>query len=138
MTRFALALGLVLLLGACGGNPSVIDGTWTAVLSGAQQIYTPTAITFTLTSTGNNGLSVTNLPASALGYCFFGAFSSSGSTFNDLTGGFQLTLGTTQRGGTLLQLNGMLNNNTIMGSWTMTLVYIACNEPGGTFTMTKR
>ena len=69
MTRFALALGLVLLLGACGGNPSVIDGTWTAVLSGAQQIYTPTAITLTLTSTGNNGLSVTNLPASALGYC---------------------------------------------------------------------
>jgi hypothetical protein len=137
MKRCAFALALALLLGACGGTQSVIDGTWKAVLSGAQQIYTPTEIKFTFTSTSNNRLSVTNLPASALGYCFFGAFGSS-ATFNDHTGGFQLTLYTTQRGGTQLELNGMLKNNTITGSWTMTSTYIACNEPGGTFTMTKR
>src|SRR5215475_6684366 len=97
----------------------------------------PSDIPFTLNSTGNNGLSVTNLPAGALGYCFFRTFwefcylqrpnrQISANAVPNTTGG------------TPLQWNGMLKNNTIKDSWTMLSVSTACNEPGGTFTMSKR
>ena len=134
MRRLASVLSLALLLAACGNNPhSAIDGTWTVYGTGGSNGTNGFHFSFTLTSTSNNGLSVTNFSVIALpGQCLLVPPTFSG-TFNAATDTFQLTISSRSQ----LRLNGTLNNNTITGTWTMTSVYIGCNG-SGTLTMTKQ
>lgn len=92
MKRLAFGLGMALLLAACGGNKprSPIDGTWHAVSTGGNGMG-QFDFTITLTSTGNNGRSVTNSTLRGSISCFLLQPNISG-TFNGTTGAFQLTM----------------------------------------------
>lgn len=137
MKRLTIVLGLAVLLAACSSDHSSINGTWSAALSGTEQFD----FTTTLTSTSNNGLSVTNLSFNTQSACFPGTPTATGAfvvagTFNGVsTGGFQLTVNSTS-GGNQLQLNGTLGNNTLSGTWTLTGTTSGCTG-SGTFTMNK-
>ena len=137
MKRLTIVLGLAILLAACGSNHSNVNGTWTAALSGTEQLN----FTITMTSASNDGLSVTHLTFSTQSPCFPGTSTASGAfvasgTFNGVNaGGFQLTVNSSS-GGNQLQLNGTLENNTISGTWTLTGTTSGCTG-SGTFTMNK-
>lgn len=137
MKRLTIVLGLAILLAACGSNHSEINGTWTAALSGTEQFN----FTTNLTSTSNNGLSVTNLSFNTQSPCFpgtttaTGAFVVSGTLNGVSAGGFQLTVNSNS-GGNQLEMNGTLGHNTVNGTWTLTGTTSGCTG-SGTFTMNK-
>jgi hypothetical protein len=137
MKRLSLVLGLAILLAACSSDHSSINGTWTAALSGAQQLN----FTTTLTSTSNNGLNVTNLTFNTQSACFPGTATATGAfvvsgTFNGVSaGGFQLMVNSSS-GSDQLEMNGSLSNNTLSGTWTLTGTTSGCTG-SGTFTMNK-
>jgi len=62
MKTLAFALGMALLLAACGGNKprSPIDGTWHAVGTGGTGQNGQFDFTITPSATSNNGLNITN------------------------------------------------------------------------------
>src|SRR5438046_10720962 len=92
MKRLAFGLGMALLLAACGGGNkphSPIDGTWHAVGTGGNGMGR-FDFTISLSSTSNNGLSVTN--STFIPFCPFLAQPDISGTFNGTTGAFQLTI----------------------------------------------
>jgi hypothetical protein len=140
-----LFLLLALLLVGCGGsNGSAINGNWTATLT--EPNGTPAfGFTTTLNSTGNSGVSVTNLKFNTTNSCFgsgtteTGGFTLSGTLSGVTTGGFRMTIQSSNTGSTgsnTLTLNGTLTNNTINGTWSLSGTGAGCTG-GGTFTMNR-
>lgn len=133
---FFIALALV----GCGSssNNNAINGSWTATLTGSEDL----SFTATLTQSGG-AVSVTNLSFTTSQSCFSdgatatGAFTLAGTTGGVTTGTFQMTVqsGTSNTNGTnQLTLAGNLSNNTITGNWTLTGTGAGC-VGSGSFTM---
>lgn len=140
MKRLAVVLGLGMLMAACATDHTSIDGTWSAILSssnGAEEFD----FTTSLVAISNNGLTVTNLTFNSQNPCFpgtptaSGAFTASGDFKGNARGGFQLTVNSIT-GGNQLQLNGMLHNSTLSGTWTLTGQTSGCTG-SGTFIMNR-
>src|ERR1700674_4208886 len=139
-----MAVGLILL--ACGGGSSstsnTVTGNWTAALTNSDG--TP-ALAFTTSLTQSNGTATvtgTNLSFTTSTSCFTsggsqtGSFVLSGNFNGNITGTFQFTITSgTPPGNTLTLQQGMVNNNTISGTWTLTGTG-GCTGAGN-FTMTK-
>ena len=139
-----LAMGLILV--ACGGGSSntsnTVSGNWAATLTNNDGTL---ALAFTTSLTqGNDSATVTgtNLSFSTSTPCFTSGGSETGSfvlngNFNgNITGSFQLTITSgTPPGNTLILQQGMLNNNTVTGMWTLTGTG-GCTG-SGTFTLTR-
>jgi len=140
MKRLAIVLGLGTLMAACATDHTSINGTWRATLSsrnGAEEFDFTTG----LVAISNNGLNVTNLTFNSQNPCFpgtstaSGAFASSGDFNGNASGGFQLTVNSTT-GGNQLTLIGMLNQNSLAGTWTLTGQTSGCTG-SGTFIMNR-
>ena len=137
----AIVLAVGVILAACGGSSSASDtvtGNWTATLTGTQDL------TFTTSFTQSNGSTVTgtNLSFTTSTPCFTsggsqtGSFVLSGNFNGNITGAFQLTITSGTPSGNTLVLQGTVNNNTIMGTWTLTGLTSGCSGSGN-FTLTK-
>ena len=140
MKRLAIVLGLGTLMAACATDHTSINGTWRATLSssnGAEEFDFTTG----LVAISNNGLNVTNLTFNSQNPCFpgtstaSGAYASSGDFNGNASGGFQLTVNSTT-GGNQLTLIGMLNQNSLAGTWTLTGQTSGCTG-SGTFIMNR-
>ncbi|HXM23365.1 MAG TPA: hypothetical protein VN948_19065 [Terriglobales bacterium] len=142
----AIVLALGLVLAACGGGNSsssaTVTGNWTATLTNTDG--TPALFGFTTSLTQSSGTVVTgtNLSFTTSNTCFTsggsqtGSFVLSGNFNGNITGTFQLTITSgTPPGNTLTLQQGMVNNNTISGTWTLTGTG-GCTGAGN-FTMTK-
>lgn len=139
---FCLTAALILFSAACGSNSSksAINGTWTAALTntGGSQAFN---FTTNLSSTSGTGVTVTNLSFTTQSPCFAGGETASGAftlsgTLNGVTsGGYQMTIQSSNPTGNTLTLTGTLNNNTINGAWTLT-GSSGCTGTGS-FTMNK-
>jgi len=140
-----LAVGLILV--ACGGGSSngldTVTGNWTAMLTNTDG--TP-AFSFTTSLSQSNGTATvtgTNLNFTSSTSCFTsggsqtGSFVLSGNFNGNITGTFQLTITSgTPPGNTLTLQQGMVNNNTISGNWSLTGPNQGCTG-SGTFTLTR-
>jgi len=127
-TTLCLTAALILFAVGCGNNnnsPNAINGSWTAALSntGGSQAF---SFTTNLSSTSGTGVTVTNLSFTTQSPCFSGGQTASGAftlsgTLNGVTsGGYQMTIQSSNPTGNTLTLTGTLNNNTINGAWTLT------------------
>jgi len=147
MKRFRMVffVAVSLILTACGGgNSNVLDtltGNWTATLTNTDQ--TP-AFTFTTSLSQSNGttLTGTNLTFTVSTGCFTSAASQTGSfvlsgNFNgNITGSFQLTITSATPSNNTLTLQGTVNNNAIIGGWTLAGLTPGCTGAGD-FTLTR-
>ncbi len=142
-TIFCLTAALILFAVGCGNNsnPNAINGTWTAALTNTagNQVFN---FTTNLSSTSGTGVTVTNLSFTTQSPCFSGGETASGAftlsgTLNGVTsGGYQMTIQSSNPTGNTLTLTGTLNNNTISGAWTLTGSTSGCTGTGS-FTMNK-
>jgi hypothetical protein len=131
-------LGLALVLAGCGNNNNnAMNGHWTAALTGSQVL----SLSFTLNSTSDNNISVSNLNFTTQSPCFaggataVGAFTVSGTLNGVTSGGYQMTI-TSNTGDNKLVLTGTLKNNTVTGSWILSGSTSGCTGSGN-FTMNK-
>lgn len=138
-------LGIALVLAGCGSSSSnTINGNWTAALVSSGNTSSPIfAFMVTLTATGGNNLSITNLNFTTANPCFAsgstatGGFTVSGNMNGVTSGGFQMNIQSApSSGNNLLALQGTVNNNTVTGTWTLTGTTSGCTG-SGSFTMNK-
>jgi hypothetical protein len=142
MRQFGIALvmavGLVLV--ACGGGSSsnnTVTGNWTATLTGTQDLTFTTSLQSNGSSvTGTNLTFTTSTPCFTSGGSQTGSFILSGNLNGNVTGTFQLTITSGTPPGNTLVLQGTVNNNTIIGTWTLTGLTSGCTGSGN-FTLTK-
>jgi hypothetical protein len=140
-----MAVGLILV--ACGGGSSnsldTVTGNWTAMLTNTDG--TPAFSFATSLSQSNGSATVTgmNLSFTSSSPCFTsggsqtGSFVLSGNFTGNLTGTFQLSITSgTPPGNTLTLQQGMVNNNTISGNWSLTGPTPGCTG-SGTFVLTR-
>lgn len=152
IARFALGIGLSLLLLGCGnGNqarPVNLSGNWTATL---QKPNGASAFSFAVSfnEVGGSVLNVTSLSFNPATSCFQSQVSASGVVqfssggYGYYTGGGTTAMSLTIKGlsaasGTdTLVLQGTANaSNSVSGTWTLNGVSVNCTGSGG-FTMTK-
>jgi hypothetical protein len=123
-----ITLTLGLTLSGCSNSRGNIDGTWIATLTNPDN---SPAFAFQTNFTGSGGgvLTVTSLSFTTSGTCFntppfteVGTVSLSGDYNGHVSGSFGLTITTQFSSGTnnVLVLNGIVNNSTITGTWTLT------------------
>jgi hypothetical protein len=142
----AVLLTLGLTLGACGGGGGTagnVSGNWKATLTNPDG--TP-AFAFTTTfsqTSGDTTVNVTNLSFTTATACFNSQTSETGSVtlsgnFNgSVKGAFGMTISTMFPGTqNVVTLQGNVNNNTILGAWTLTGAQSGCTGSGN-FTLTK-
>ena len=122
-----LALGLTLT--GCGNSKGNIDGNWAATLTSPPGGTPVFAFNTNFTGSGGGAFTVTSLSFTTSGTCFanppfteVGTVSLSGNYNGNVTGSFGLTITTQFSSGTnnVLVLNGIVKNNTITGTWTLT------------------
>ena len=98
--------------------------------------------TVTLTQSGGNGVSITNLNFTTASPCFAsgstatGGFTLSGNQNGVTSGGFQMSVQSTGSVNNVLTLQGTVSNNVISGTWSLSGTTSGCSG-NGTFTMSK-
>jgi len=144
MRHFAMAVlcSMLLVLFACGGGSSnSVNGNWSATLTNTDGTA---AFSFTTTLNESNGTTITgaNFTFTTATPCFVstssetGGLMLSGNTNGVTSGNFEFTVQSSNPSGNVLTMTGMLSNNTITGSWTLSGVTAGCSGSGN-FTMTK-
>ncbi len=143
---FVIAVGMTLVLGACGGsnsssNSGNVNGNWTATLTNPDGSPAFSFTTSLSQVASGSSVTVTNLNFSSSSPCFVsgttatGSFSLSGNFNGNVTGSYGMTLTSGTPVGNQLVLQGAVTNNTITGTWTLT-GGTGCTGSGN-FTMTK-
>jgi hypothetical protein len=144
MKKFAVAMlmAVALVLGGCGSDHSNnINGNWTATLTDNNAGDPVFNFATSLVVNGDGTLRITNFSFSSNSSCFStgetesGSFALSGDFNGNVSGKFQFTVQSDAPDNNSLQLTGMVNGNTISGTWTA-VGGTGCNA-SGTFTMTK-
>ncbi|MGH9499073.1 MAG: hypothetical protein ACRD3L_08000 [Terriglobales bacterium] len=138
----AITLSMALAWSGCGNNSgsgSTINGNWTAILTGSQDLN----LSVTLTQSSGSAVTVSNLSFTTSQSCFdtgasaTGAFSVTGTTNGVTTGSFVMTIvsgASNSNGMNQLMLQGTLTNNSITGTWNLSGTGAGCTG-SGTFTM---
>jgi len=139
----AVVLVVCLVLAGCGArnvNPATLNGGWNATLTDTGN--TP-AFTFglSLLVNGDGTLNVSNFNFTSTSPCFVsdvtetGSFTLSGTFNGTVAGKFGLVVQSGSPAGNTLTLNGIVNGNTVSGTWALTGT-TGCTGTG-LFTMTK-
>lgn len=142
MTKSALSilLGLALVLSGCGNSNSTtgtanINGNWSATLTNTNG-NPAFAFTTTFTQMTGTSVTVTNLNFTTQSPCFvsgeteIASFILSGNFSGNVSGTFQLTIKSGNPGGNTLTLQGTVQNNTIIGTWTLVGISSGCSGSG--------
>ena len=138
-------LGLTIVLGGCGSsnssNSSNINGNWSTTLNSSNNSQT-FAFTTSFTQMSGSSVNVTNLSFTTQTPCFVSdetetaSFVLSGNFNGSVSGAFQLMIKSGNPSGNTMNLQGMVKNNTITGTWTLTGINSGCSGSGN-FTATK-
>lgn len=139
-----LVLGIATMLAGCANSDNaIINGNWTAALMDSSSSTSPVFnFTVTLTQSGGNGVSITNLNFTTASPCFAsgstatGGFTLSGNQNGVTSGGFQMSVQSTGSVNNVLTLQGTVSNNVISGTWSLSGTTSGCSGTG-TFTMSK-
>jgi hypothetical protein len=141
----SILLGLALVLVGCGNSSPTgagsINGNWSATLTNTDS---SPAFAFTTTFTQMTGstVNVTHLTFTTTSPCFVSgetetaSFVLSGNFSGSVSGGFQLTVKSGSPGGNTLALQGTVQNNTIVGTWTLAGISSGCTGSGN-FVVTR-
>ena len=145
-SALSIVLGLSLVLCGCGTSNSSngsanLTGNWSATLTNTDG---SAAFAFTTTFTQMTGTSVTvtNLSFTTHSPCFVSgetetaSFILSGNFSGNVSGAFQLTIKSGNPGGNTLTLQGTVENNTIIGTWTLVGISSGCSGSGN-FVVTR-
>lgn len=136
-----LAAGLILIGCGSNSNSSNINGTWNATLTGTNNTTVFSFATTLAASSNANSVTVTNFNFTSNSSCFqsgtteTGSFSLTGNFTGKANGGFGMTIKSAAPADNALVLTGIVNGNTISGTWTLT-GGTDCNGTG-TFTMNR-
>ena len=139
-TGIPILLVLAITIAGCGSSSvsglisGNINGTWTATLNNTDgSIAYQFSATFTQ-GTGS-GLSVTNVTFTIPGPCMSSGEPGTGS-FTPANGTFGMSMASPDVGGPTMNLQGILSNGTISGTWRASEVLQPCGG-NGTFTMQR-
>jgi hypothetical protein len=142
----AVLLGLGCTLGACGGGGGAsgnVTGNWAATLTNPDGTAAFMFTTSLSQNSGSSTVNVTKLTFSTSTPCFdsptteTGSFTLGGNFNGNVTGAFGMTISTMFPGTqNVLALQGNVNNNTISGTWTLTVAGSGCTGSGN-FTLAK-